>query len=442
MIKFYIFYKTLKHKKKISKSNISVFKVTRANILAKQKRYSKSIRILEKLLQQKNIKQNSTNYARILSNLGLIKFQENPLNIESEALLLKALEIRKERKYSAGIMNSHIHLSKYYNRKNLTKSLHHAREGYKNALITKNQESIFEALDLITALDTNSIEAHQHFKKASVELMELRNKTREIYAPTRFENESLLKENEEKNTQITQKEQQIAKVESQNTIYLLGMLLLCAFIGFVIYFSKQRTKYLAQQNKIVQFQAAYETETRISKRLHDELGNDIFQVMLQYQNDPHDTQILEKLNTSYTKARDISRENSEFETDESFAEELTDMLQNYAQQNIQLIQRGLDTIHWDTKDTTIKITTYRVLQELMTNMQKHSQASLVAIVFANGDKKLRIKYSDNGIGIDQEQHLSKNGLRNTEKRIAAIGGTIVFDSEKDKGFKAEITIPV
>ena len=57
-------------------------------------------------------------------------------------------------------------------------------------------------------------------------------------------------------------------------------------------------------------------------------------------------------------------------------------------------------------------------------------------------KNLKIKYSDNGIGIDKEQLLSKNGIRTTEKRIAAIGGTIVFDSEKDKGFKAEITIPV
>ena len=264
--------------------------------------------------------------------------------------------------------------------------------------------------------------------------MALRKKTRAIYAPTRFENESLLAKNEEKNSQI-------AKVQNQNTIYLLGILLLCTFIAFVIYFARQRTKYLAQQNKIVEFQTAYETETRISKRLHDELGNDIFQVMMQYQNDPYDPQITKKLNTAYTKARDISRENSEFEVDETYLEELTDMLTNYTNNNIRLVQRGIDKIAWNTTDKNLKITIYRVLQELMTNMQKHSKADLVAVVFKNEKNKILIKYSDNGVGIQKEEIKSKNGLRNTEKRILAINGTIIFDSEKNKGFKAEIKIP-
>jgi signal transduction histidine kinase len=117
------------------------------------------------------------------------------------------------------------------------------------------------------------------------------------------------------------------------------------------------------------------------------------------------------------------------------------MLKNYTQNGIQLIAIGFDKIDWDEMDKTIKITVYRVLQELMTNMQKHSQATLVKLMFSNPNDTLTINYSDNGVGVTEEHIKSKNGLRNTENRIQAIQGTLIFDSEKGKGFKAEIQIP-
>ncbi len=421
-------------KKQIRDSDIINLKNTRANILARQKKYKESIGILEELLKDQNVSKKSKKYAMVLSNLGYIKYLKDPENIESEAMMLEALWIRQEKNTLAGLFSSNFWLSEYYKKKDVMKALYHAKEAYKYTKINNNLESIFISLKVITELDPNSIEDHQLFKEASLNLMELRKKTREIYAPTRFENENLLKENELKNRKILQ-------VRNQSTIYLLGMLLLLAVIGFFYYFFKQRTRYLTQQNKIVEFQAAYEAETRISKRLHDELGNDIFQVMMQYQHDPHDMRIPEKLNIAYNKARDISRENSEFEVGEEYPNELKNMLKNYTQNGIRLILRGFDKVDWSTIDKNIKITVYRVLQELMTNMQKHSKATLVAVVFIVEGKMLTIKYSDNGVGMSKEHMNSKNGLRNTEKRVEAIHGTLIFDSEKDKGFKAEIKIP-
>jgi signal transduction histidine kinase len=421
-------------RKEIGISNLPIFKNTRANILAKQKKYKESISILQPLLKDENVIKKRTRYAQILSNLGHIKFLQNPKNVESETMLLEAFSIRQQEKSIFGLFASNIHLTKYYRNKNLSKAKYHAREAYQSLKDFGDYEALLEVLTLITELDPNSLEYHQRFKEASLKLMQLRKKTREIYAPTRFENENLLKENAEKNRKISE-------VRNENTIYLLGMLLLITSIGFIVYFFRQQMHHLNQQNKIVQFQTSYETETRISKRLHDELGNDIFQMMMQYQNDPHDPHIKDKLNTTYLKARDISRENNEFETDETYPEELNSMLQNYTQNNIQLIAIGFNKIDWVKMDKTIKITVYRVLQELMTNMRKHSKASIVKLKFSNTKDRLTIHYSDNGVGMTEEHIQSKNGLRNTENRIRAIQGTLIFDSEKDKGFKVEIQIP-
>ncbi len=420
--------------KQLGVKNLPIFKNTRANILAEQKKYDESIDILQSLLKEEDVIQKRRQYAQILSNLGYIKFLQDSKNSESENMLLEALKIRKELNDIDGLFNSNIHLTKYYKNKDVEKAKYHAHEAYQIIKDFGDYEASLEVLTLITELDPDSLEDHQHFKEASLQLMELRKKTREIYAPTRFENENLLKDNELKNRKIS-------KVRSQNEIYLLGILLLLTIIGFVIYFFRQQMYSLNQQNKIAQFEASYETETRISKRLHDELGNDIFQVMLQYQNDPNDPQIKDKLNNTYNKARDISRENNEFETGETYAEELNNMLQNYAQNGTHLIAIGFDKIYWNSMDKTIKLTVYRVLQELMTNMQKHSQATLVKLMFSNPNDTLTIKYSDNGVGMREERLKSKNGLRNTEKRIEAIRGTLIFDSEKNKGFKAEIQIP-
>ncbi len=432
--KVFELYKNSEAKNKIGIHNLPIFKNSRASILSELGEYEESIKILDSLAKDKEVIENSSLYAQILNNLGYVRFQKDNKDLESKQLLIKSLRIRQEEGDIVGQFSSNIHLTKYYKDKDVDKARYHADQAYLNIKDFGDYEALLEVLTLITELKPDSLEDHQQFKETSLKLMELRKKTREIYAPTRFENENLLKETEEK-------EQQIIKVRNQNTIYLLGMMLLLTAIAFAVFFFRQRTKYLAQQNQIVQFQASYETETRISKRLHDDLGNDIFQVMLQYQNNPEDPKILNKLNTAYAKARDISRENNEFETDEEYPEELSSMLQNYTNNGIQLMARGLDTIDWATFETPVKITVYRVLQELMTNMQKHSSASLVVLKFVNGNDSLDISYSDNGVGMAKDQLHSKNGLRNTEKRIQAIGGTLIFDSQKEKGFKANIRIP-
>ncbi|HCE54855.1 MAG TPA: hypothetical protein DER05_07555 [Lutibacter sp.] len=86
-----------------------------------------------------------------------------------------------------------------------------------------------------------------------------------------------------------------------------------------------------------------------------------------------------------------------------------------------------------------QIELYRILQELMVNMRKHSEASLVAITFQNIKNQYTINYSDNGLGLNLETLTFKNGLANVETRIKSINGTITFDSALNNGFKAFIS---
>ncbi|PKV53164.1 signal transduction histidine kinase [Aquimarina sp. MAR_2010_214] len=375
------------------------------------------------------LNKNPRRHSLLLDNLAYVNFLSKD-TADIPNLFYKALKIRDSIDDKFGIATNTLHLAEYYQfiqEDSIAKV--YAERSRDVSLVLQNNGELLQSYKLLSEIwsGDKGLEYANKYMQLNDSIIKRERIYRDKFARIRFETK--------------EKEQQIIEVQNKNTIYLLGILLLLTSIGFVIYFFRQRTRYLGQQNKIIQFEASYETETRISKQLHDELGNDIFQLMMQYQNDPHDSQIKDKLNITYLKARDISRENNEFETGETYPEELNNILQNYTQKGIQLIVIGFDRIDWDEVDKTIKITVYRVLQELMTNMQKHSQASLVKLKFSNTNDTLTINYSDNGVGMTEEDVKSKNGLRNTENRIRAIRGTLIFDSEKGKGFKAEIQIP-
>jgi len=89
------------------------------------------------------------------------------------------------------------------------------------------------------------------------------------------------------------------------------------------------------------------------------------------------------------------------------------------------------------------------LQILTNKLLKFSKTTFLFFVFVlycrwfSGVKTKHnvcfIIYSGNGVGIDTESLILKNGLKNTENRIKAINGTITFESKLDKGFKAYLS---
>ncbi|MBN8147818.1 hypothetical protein J0J24_24090, partial [Vibrio vulnificus] len=90
-------------------------------------------------------------------------------------------------------------------------------------------------------------------------------------------------------------------------------------------------------------------------------------------------------------------------------EHLTNLFNEYNTAACRIIITGLDKFDFDQLDKTQKITLYRVIQELLVNMKKHSMATLVVFKFEDLKNKITLFYSDNGIGIIQKEIISKNG---------------------------------
>ncbi|MBQ0732954.1 sensor histidine kinase [Aquimarina celericrescens] len=420
--------------KSIQLNNILKYENTRALILADTMNYKDATKILTELANDSIVKANKYEYSRVLGNLGYILWLQNNRNKRSEKLLLNSLEIREDINDKEGLISGNIYLTKYYENDNETKALSYAEAAYRNALDLKSLTSIIEALGYIFKLKENVQEEAKIFNETYHKLNEINQNNREIYAVTKYENENLTNENLKLETDNAKLEIEKAKEERENIIYLLSTIILILSGGFVVYL-------LQQKHKRERIRDVFNAETRISKKLHDELANDVYHVMTQIQNKRNDHEVLDKLEDIYSRTRDISRENSNFKINKDFVHELSGMLSSYGSLETKIIIKDIDDIHWSSITPEKKIIIHRIIQELMVNMKKHSQATLVAVTFKKGLKTHEISYADNGVGVAKNDIIYSSGLQNAENRIKTIGGSFIFDSEEGKGFKARIHFP-
>jgi signal transduction histidine kinase len=81
-----------------------------------------------------------------------------------------------------------------------------------------------------------------------------------------------------------------------------------------------------------------------------------------------------------------------------------------------------------------KITLYRTLQEALTNVIKHAQASQVWVDLSLDDDQVTLTIQDNGIGFGEEKHGSNGiGLAGLHERITVAGGTLTVSSMPKRG---------
>ncbi|HUH32465.1 MAG TPA: PAS domain-containing protein [Daejeonella sp.] len=93
----------------------------------------------------------------------------------------------------------------------------------------------------------------------------------------------------------------------------------------------------------------------------------------------------------------------------------------------------------------IEIAIFRIVQELINNLIKHSKANRAEIYINKGADYLAIRINDNGSGFNLESVNSREktfGLRSITNRVKLLNGKINFDSTNADGSHITIDIPL
>ncbi|MCK4268133.1 MAG: HAMP domain-containing protein, partial [Actinomycetia bacterium] len=86
-------------------------------------------------------------------------------------------------------------------------------------------------------------------------------------------------------------------------------------------------------------------------------------------------------------------------------------------------------------------TLFRILQEALANIARHSQAKVAEINLVYGKTDVSCKISDDGVGFAPGEGDHGFGLLSMQERVNILGGTWDIESAKDKGTRISMTIP-
>jgi signal transduction histidine kinase len=95
---------------------------------------------------------------------------------------------------------------------------------------------------------------------------------------------------------------------------------------------------------------------------------------------------------------------------------------------------------FEIDDYEKKINLIRIVQELKTNSLKHGNASSIVISFSRVQNKVRLDYSDNGIGFDLKEAKKGNGLINIQERVELLSGKLDWQTSPDNGVSFHLTV--
>lgn len=401
-----------------------------ANVYKANRNYAAAIKIYDNIL--KETQKNEIEHARILSNWAFTKWLQNP-NYYPASKFRKALKIRLKNNDTWGLNASYAHLADFYMKTNQDSALIYAKKMYTVAQELESPDDEIEALQKIISLEhsQNSKKFFTVYQKLNDSLQTARNKAKNQFALIRYETEKNKADFLKAQAESTERQNHLIK------IYIaFGFSI---FVIIVLYFYLKRRQKRLQQEKLLEIK---NTELRYSKKVHDKVANRIYQLMSQVENkDVIDKEaLLFGLENIYETSRDISYNSKDINENQSFSDQLYKMLASYANDVVKVIFIGNNEKLWEGLSLQQKTEIYLVLQEMMTNMKKHSQANIVSIKFSKENPTINISYTDNGIGI--KNFSPKNGLRNMENRIHTINGRIIFDTENNNLLKINISFPV
>lgn len=197
-----------------------------------------------------------------------------------------------------------------------------------------------------------------------------------------------------------------------------------------------------------------EERMRLSRDLHDSAGHHLTAISIQldkavaYQ-DINEKDSMEAVLNARNSAGEALKEVRQFisglkdnQDSFSFAEKAELLFDSMDREGREIVWEitGDETLY----PLHVRRNLYQSLQELLTNVEKHAQATLIKMGMKFGRREAVLFVEDDGIGFNTRRELSRDGhfgLKHLRDRTANINGWIEITSQKQQGSRIEIRIP-
>jgi two-component system, NarL family, sensor kinase len=404
--------------------------------------------------------------ATVASNRGFIYSQQGKLT-EAEAYYTEAIVLAQQIGETMGEAMYTANLASVLLRR---KNFKEAQLSFEKALVTAEKEQLerirlqcYDGLAMVHAYMGNGEEASTYLEKykqlrdevytsdRSAQLAEMRT----IYDTEKKEeeNRALIRDNE-------QKDQQRKRIIASAIAALVGVVIILVFV----YQSRKNKAEALYQAQLVKererglaavFEGIEEERKRIAKDLHDGIGQQMSGLRMNWEalkervketlpeEGPRMDKLTAVLDDSAKELRSLSHQMMPRAIEENG---LLPALEEMLEKSLGLgpIRYRLEHFQVEGKrfHAKIEVGLYRIAQELVNNVVKHSHATELSVQLYKSKEFLILIVEDNGKGFVRNAREEGIGLTNITSRLNTVNGDVQWEPGPSSGTVATIRVPV
>tara|TARA_R110002072_G_scaffold95702_9_gene210923 strand:+ start:177 stop:1955 length:1779 start_codon:yes stop_codon:yes gene_type:complete len=269
---------------------------------------------------------------------------------------------------------------------------------------------------------------------------------------TKYQTQQKEEDNIRLKLKTAQQELDLSRESTKNQKLVLGLgisiLIGLGFSFFLIFRNKIKAQKLEREQERKTFLAMTEGEEkeriRLSKDLHDGLGQILSTARmnvnaLEREDKGEEEKIwknsLKLIDQAVVEVRNVSHALMPSALVQlgliPAIQQISDQINDSGQIKLEFIHQG-EIANWPM---AIRISIFRIVQEVLNNMVKHSEASEISIHLLSDDEKMTLDIKDNGKGFDLDIIDKSKGIgwKNIQSRVKLLGAKLELYSEKSKG---------
>jgi len=345
---------------------------------------------------------------------------------------------------------------------NLVIALNNQDKQQEALVVAKSSREISNELDLQLESFNSTRNLYNIYKKLGLhkqanihleEIVEYMDETNKLETKKAIAEVEIKYETAEKEKQILVQKNDILELASENAKiqkqknYLIGGGLLFSLLGFIGYrFNKIRK----DRNDKKEFAEALifaqeEERKRIARDLHDGVGQSLLLIKKELSNTKGVTEENQQMIAdTLEEVRSISRDLHPFQLDKfGLTATINGMISKVEASTELFVTKNIEDID-KVLPAKSEIHLYRTIQEALSNIVKHAQATAAKVSIKNEANQIKVLIQDNGKGFDLELAVATSkslGIRTMHERIGSIGGQLKIENGTNGGTQLEIVVP-
>ncbi len=192
--------------------------------------------------------------------------------------------------------------------------------------------------------------------------------------------------------------------------------------------------------------------SRFARDLHDSISQLLFSVVLNseaagtlVQTDPqlattHIESVRLAAGEAQKQMRQLLSESSVGAVDGGLATAIRTYLNDFTER--EGIEATLSIEGERRKGTSMERELFRIAQEALNNVAKHSQATSASVSLTFNAGQVRLNVEDDGIGFDTRRYNAGLGLKNMRERAEGLGGQLAVESAPGNGTRVTVQVPL